>query len=85
MAEAGYDEFPRQWWTASTDLKKEVKKAIIPLSSDECSALFYGLEHFLQEGTIVWANYVCVQIGEIERTIGLVGTLSKQAYECFRG
>lgn len=80
MQEAGYEEFPRQWWSATTDVKKMFKESVIILRNAVASDLFYNLGRYLEEGLVKWASYVSVPIGGEDRTIGLVGTLSKIAY-----
>lgn len=80
MIEKGWSEFPKQWWSACVAVKKMFKDSLVRLDSKTCEAFFYGLEHYLHEGVIEWASFVSVEINGRDRTMGLVGTLSKEAY-----
>lgn len=80
MKENGWTEFPKQWWTASMQCKKMFKDSIIHLDSHMCNSFFYQLALYLHEGTITWASYVDVLIGDDYRTMGLVGVVSLEAY-----
>lgn len=80
MQEEGYDEFPAQWWTASMHCKKMFKDSIIRMDAYLANSFFYELEHYLHEGSIVWARFVDVCVDGCMRTFGLVGKLSKDAY-----
>lgn len=80
MQEAGWTEFPRQWWNACMQCKKMFNDSIIRMDAMTCSSFFYQLECYLDEGSIVWASFVDVCIGGEERTMGLVGELSHEAY-----
>ncbi len=80
MQENGWTEFPKQWWNADMETKKRFKDSIIHLDTHICSDFFFRLGDYLQEGLITWATYVCVEIEGATHEIGLVGTLSDQAY-----
>jgi hypothetical protein len=80
MQEAGYKEFPKQWWSACRACKEMFKKALIRLNGKTCEAIFYGVEHYLHEKMITWARFVDVEIGGVSRTIGLVGVMSEFMY-----
>lgn len=80
MQEAGFESFPKQWWTASVEAKKMFRDSLIKLDSKTCESFFYQLECYLDEGSVVWASFVVIELSGIERTIGLVGALSKDAY-----
>lgn len=80
MQEKGWEEFPKQWWTASALVKKMFKDSIIILDQATASAIFYGLEHYLHEGMIEWARYIEILIKGEYRTVGLIATISKRMY-----
>lgn len=80
MQERGFEEFPKQWWTACMQTKKMYKESIICMDANFASALFYHLEYFLEENQVTWAQFVDVEIAGEYRTMGLVGTFSKEAY-----
>lgn len=78
MKEAGWTEFPKQWWNADTSTKMLFKDSIVHLDTHICSALFYTLGYFLEEKLVTWATYVDVEIDGEERTMGLVATASPE-------
>ena len=80
MQEKGYSDFPKQWWSASKIAKTMFKDSIIPSDGAFGAALFYQLEHFLDEGQVIWARFVDCLIGDEYPTIGLVGVFSVEAY-----
>lgn len=80
MKEQGWTEFPKQWWTASMQMKKMFAESIVHLDTHLCSDWFYNLGAWMQEGVIVRAAYISANIGGIERDVGLVGSISKEAY-----
>lgn len=80
MLEAGYKFLPKQWWSASHGCKQMFKESIIHLDSHTCKSFFYDLATYLDEGAIVWARFVEVEIHEEYRTMGLVGSFSHDAY-----
>lgn len=82
MQEAGFDKFPKQWWNASMQMKKMFRDSIIRIDAMFAKALFYNLEYFLEEGQVTWARFIDVCIAGEDRTMGLVGTFSKEAYHC---
>lgn len=80
MQEAGWVEFPRQWWTACLQCKKMFKDSLIRMDSHVCNALFYNLEYFLEENLVSWATWVEVPVHGCNRTIGMSGTFTPQGY-----
>ena len=84
MQDAGFKEFPKQWWTASMQCKKMFKASVIRMDARTCSSLFYDLETWLHEGYIAWCKYVEILIDGRYVTIGLVGRFTKEAYEFFK-
>lgn len=80
MKEQGWTEFPKQWWTASMQMKKIFKASIIHLERHICNDWFYNLGAWLQEKVIIRAAFVTATIGGEERTVGLVGSISSSAY-----
>lgn len=85
MKEKGFTEFPKQWWTASMQCKKMFKDSLVHLRSDECEAIFYGLEHLLEEGLLTWCNFVDILIGDRYVRVGCVGVMSNDMYAIFTG
>jgi hypothetical protein len=81
MKEQGWEEFPKQWWTACMQTKKMFRESIIHIDDRLGLSFFYDLEHYLHEGLITWGRFVEVLIDNEYRRIGLVGTLSKGAYD----
>ena len=85
MQDMGFDQFPKQWWSASMQIKKAFKDSIIRMDAMLCSSFFYQLEHYLHEKTIIWARFIEIQVGDSLRKMGLVGTLSQAAYKLIAG
>lgn len=83
MKEAGWTEFPKQWWTACMQCKKWFKESIIKLEPHACKRLFYQLADFMHEGMIAYASYVDVLIREEDRCVALVGALTNKGYRYF--
>lgn len=81
MKEAGWTEFPRQWWTACKLCKKMFKESIIRMDANFAYSLLLQIKDYILEGTVTWARYVVVEIGGEPRIMGVVGTLSDQAYQ----
>lgn len=81
MKEAGFKNFPRQWWTASKEVKKMYKDSIVYLDSTTCNSFFNQLECYLYEEIITWAKFIYVPINGKEVCMGLVGVLSTEAYK----
>lgn len=84
MQEAGFNEFPKQWWSASMQMKYMYAKSIIRLTHHECKAIFYGCEHYLEENMLLWYSYVEIKLNSQMITVGLVATLSDQMYQAFK-
>lgn len=80
MIEKGFTDFPRRWWSACAMVKKMFRESLIRLDTKTCEAFFYGIEHYLHEGIFEWASFVTIEIDGHERTMGMVGTLSEDAY-----
>lgn len=80
MKEKGFEEFPKQWWTACMYAKKLFKSSIVALDTHTCSAIFYGLEHFLHTGDVIWGRFVEVEYGSELHKVGCHGTFSDWCY-----
>jgi hypothetical protein len=80
MTDAGYVEFPRQWWSTDMYTRKLYKKSLKPLSSNACKLLFYDIDSYCLRNIVIWHSYVDVKISGVVRCIGLVGTLSLHGY-----
>lgn len=81
MKDAGWNEFPKQWWSACVEVKEMFKQSVIHMDRNFALSLFYQIEDYLHEGVVTWCQFVDVLIDGDYRTMGLVGTLSQQAYE----
>lgn len=84
MQEKGYEEFPKQWWTASMRCKKIFKASVINISPHTCKSFFYNLDAYVEAGMITWARFVDVCIGGEYRTMGLAGKVSSECYQLLR-
>lgn len=84
MQEKDFEEFPKQWWTACMQTKKLYMSALIKPSQEELKALFYGCEHYLQDGLLTWMSFIDVLINDVYCRMGLVGTMSNEMYDAFR-
>ena len=80
MREQGFEKFPKQWWTASMQMKKLFRASLIRMDANFAACLFDQLEYFLHEEMVTWARYVDALIGGEVRTVGLVGKFSPDAY-----
>lgn len=85
VAKAFPDLIPAQWWFACMQCKKMFKDSIIRMDAKLAESFFYQLEHYLHEGTIVWARFVEVLMGGELKRCGLVGTISQDAYDLLVG
>lgn len=80
MMDNGWNEFPKQWWSMDVLTKKMFRASLISLDSKTCEAMFYGLEHYLQEGLIKTAYFVSIDLGDRSLTVGLSGIVSSEFY-----
>lgn len=80
MQEKGYEKFPKQWWSTCTICRNMFKKAIFSIPSEVCGDIFYNLGEWLAEGSLVWFQYVLVDIQGEEKVMGIVATLSNEGY-----
>lgn len=80
MKEQGFHEFPKQWWTASMQLKLWFKLSIKKLSEDMCKALFNDAQIAYENGVLLSFKYVTISLAGIEKRVGISGILSEQAY-----
>lgn len=80
MQEAGWTEFPKQWWTACMQCKKMFKESIVHLDVHVCKMLFYNLAECMHEGMIAYAHYVDVLMNGEYRCVALVGALTKAGW-----
>lgn len=83
MKEAGWTEFPKQWWTACKACKKMFKDACVSLKDAECKAIFYNYEHYLHEGWLTRVGVVTIEINGEDRAIGLYGEMSSFMFDKF--
>lgn len=81
MREAGFDEFPAQWWFASMQMKKWYKTSTIQIGMHACKDIIHNLERYMHEGYIAYCSFVYVCIGGEDRCVGLVGRLNNWAYK----
>ncbi len=80
MAEQGWEEFPRQWWTASQSVKKLFKESLVRLRSNQCKALFFNLEEYLEAGHVTKCTFVYYTYEGQDICTGLAGTFSADFY-----
>ena len=80
MQEAGWTEFPRQWWSACKYAKTLFKQSLIRMDTHLCNALFYQLPFFLEEEYVENASYVDADIGGVLKVMGMAGTLTAKGY-----
>jgi len=80
MKEAGYSEFPKQWWTASMQMKKMFKESIVYLSLHTCNAIFYHAAELVKAGVLLNYSYVGVDICGQTRTLGIAGIMTNDTY-----
>lgn len=81
MQEKGWNEFPKQWWTACTYVKKLFKDSIIRMDANMAGDIFYRLADYLHDGIVEWAMFVDICVENGYYCVGVVGTLSYQAYK----
>lgn len=80
MQEKGYNEFPKQWWTACMQTKKMFKDSIIKLSTHTCNAIFYNAHLLYEAKKLLNYSYVSIEIEQILRNIGIAGIMSDETY-----
>jgi len=69
------EELPRQWWTASTPMRKALRDSMRSVSPKSAWSIFKDPELYVMGGVISWYSYVTVKIGDEERVVGLVAYL----------
>lgn len=80
MKDKGYTRFPKQWWTACMQTKKMFKESIIKIPMHVCNALFYNCQAFSESKHILSYAHVSIEVGDVQRTVGLSGILSEKGY-----
>lgn len=81
LIEEGLQEcLPCQWWTASTESKKQLKKAIAHLDPFLAREIFYSPEQWKKNGILLDWVTVWADIGGEEREIGLAGKVTLDFY-----
>jgi hypothetical protein len=80
MKEAGYSEFPKQWWTASMQMKKMFKDAIVHLPLHTCRALYDNAQLLAEAKIILSYKFVYIEFAGIERRVGIAGIMSDNLY-----
>lgn len=75
---------PKQWWTATSEMKKWLKDEIIILDSETSKSLMYQLGDWLAEGVLTWCNYISIEINGEDRIVGCVGVFSEEHYYLLR-
>lgn len=83
MREEGYTNFPKQWWTASMQMKKMFKESIICLHKDVCKYFFYEAEECLRSGDLTYIYRIYITYNDIDVCVGLYGVLSDKMYDMF--
>lgn len=83
MQEAGFVDFPGQWWSASMQCKKMFKNSIIRMDAETANHIFFELAEYLAEGLITWCSYTWVSHEGEEKCFGCSGRMSKKMYEAF--
>lgn len=74
LIEEGYQDcLPSQWWTASAESKKQLKKAIVILDSSLARDIFYAPEDWKSNKVLLEFVSVWVEISGEERRIGMAG------------
>jgi hypothetical protein len=81
MKDAGYTIFPKQWWTASMQMKKMFKESIIHLPLHTCRALFDNAQLLAEAKIILNYRYVYIELSGIERRVGIAGIMSDDLYD----
>ena len=84
MKKQGWDEFPKQWWTACMQCKEMFKASLIKPSQDMCAMLFYDAEDLLESELIAWMQSVWINVGGEEYRCGLTGTLGRELYNILK-
>lgn len=75
------NKLPRQWWTASKEMKAKFKKSIIRLEQSVCAGIFDDVQTWYEQGLITWFKYIIVDIHGRDITIGCVGIFSDEYYQ----
>lgn len=81
MKERGYEEFPKQWWSASQITKDMFKASVVRLPQDMCSEFFYNFDAWMQTELVSWGQRIYISIDGHEYCVGVVGTLSDEIYK----
>lgn len=84
MKEEGWDEFPKQWWTASKFAKEMFRKSIKKIPTHVCNQIFYGLGEMLQNGDVIGGSFVWVEVGGQDFCAGFAGIMSSRLYNSIR-
>ena len=84
MQEKGFDEFPRQWWSCSKDVKKMFKDSVVRIHADMAFEIFMYFDAWMQSGMFEWGDDVFASISGIEQRVGVVAILYNDKIPLFR-
>lgn len=84
MKDKGYEDFPKQWWTACMHTKKLFKSALVRLSDQECKQLFYGWVSLLEQDVLTYVYPIYLDIEGRQINVGLYGVMNPEFYNVIK-
>ena len=75
MKEAGYVDFPKQWWSASMQMKKALARCIVHIPLHGCIEIFYNVDSWLEMGYLSWAEEIYINHAEREFQVGVAAKI----------
>ena len=72
------DELPRQWWTASSEMKAWIKSEVIELEDSICEYLIDNVEEAVEIGLLTWGKPIYITWNDREIKVGIVGKITEE-------
>lgn len=84
MQEAGWNAFPKQWWSVSAIVRKAFKASIVSLSSDICSWLINDMYALEKEGLLHGCKEITIEMNGNPFIVGYCGRMNRELADLIR-
>lgn len=75
------DSLPRQWWTATKEMKLMFKNSIVHICPEIANSIFYHLDEYLESGAIIRGGFISDNWQNREVIFGCYGVFSEDYYD----
>lgn len=84
MREKGWNAFPKQWWSVSSNVRKAFKASIVSLSSEVCSWLINDMYALGQKGLLHGCKEITIQMDGKPFIVGYCGRMDRRLADLIR-